>query len=422
MSKIFISYRREDSGDIAPKIYQRLAARFGQRNVFLDVHSIPLGDDFPSYIGKVLEQCVVQLVVIGDRWATVVDGDGRLRLSDEKDLVRIEVEEGLRRDIAIPILVHGVKMEAVGPLPASLEPLRTRNATSCGPDPALDSGFSRLMRRIEEKLPPPLALAQANGWENKLPRSMAQLGFQYCQSGEIDYIMPPSALVAAGSVQMGSEAVSNEQPVHELEVADFSIALHPVTVAEYALFLEHNPSRSMDATGWQNQRSKSDHPVVNVSWDDAVAYASWLSEVRGQIWRLASEAEWEKAAAWDTDGKASRVYPWGNKFDMTYCNTEESGKRSTTRVGTYPRGASPYGLHDMSGNVWEWTNSLYGEYPYDATDGREQMSARGQRVRRGGSWLSYAGIARSSKRLKSWPDHRDQETGFRLALGLPAYA
>jgi formylglycine-generating enzyme required for sulfatase activity len=161
---------------------------------------------------------------------------------------------------------------------------------------------------------------------------------------------------------------------------------------------------------------KLDHPVVYVSWDDAVAYAAWLAQTTGQPWRLPSEAEWEKAAR-GTDG---RIYPWGDTFDKARANTSESGIKTTTAVGSYPSGSSPYGAQDMAGNVWEWTHSLFKSYPYIPNDGREVGNYTDYRILRGGSWGDLAWCARAACRLLDTPGYLSYVIGFRLAVAASA--
>jgi formylglycine-generating enzyme required for sulfatase activity len=154
-----------------------------------------------------------------------------------------------------------------------------------------------------------------------------------------------------------------------------------------------------------------------------VAFARWLSICTGKAYRLPSEAEWEKAAR-GTDG---RLYPWGDAWDPSRCNAKESGIGDTTSVVAYANGASPYGVLDMSGNVFEWTLSLWGtdmkepefRYPYDPQDGREDQLAQTAvlRVLRGGGFYYSATYARASCRLRSYPDYRVRTRGFRLANG-----
>jgi formylglycine-generating enzyme required for sulfatase activity len=236
---------------------------------------------------------------------------------------------------------------------------------------------------------------------------------------------PETVLIPAGEFLMGSNprkhkaARDNEQPQHALYLPDYYIARTPVTNAQYLAFVQ--------ATGYEQPghwkggkppAGKGDHPVVNVSWHDAVAYCNWLSEITGRDYRLPSEAEWEKAAR-GTDG---RIYPWGNKWDARRCNSKEGGKKVTMPVGAYPQGASPYGLLDMAGNVREWTRSLWGEsilkpgfgYPYDPRDGREDLEAGGFRVLRGGAFVDAAVNVRCAHRDWFNPDSRLRYLGFRV--------
>ncbi|MCA9939126.1 MAG: SUMF1/EgtB/PvdO family nonheme iron enzyme, partial [Anaerolineales bacterium] len=168
---------------------------------------------------------------------------------------------------------------------------------------------------------------------------------------------------------------------------------------------------------WRDNRPPKgleSHPVVNVSWDDAMAYCRWLREKTGKPITLPSEAEWEKAAR---GGQDAWEYPWGDAFDRLRCNGKELGLGTTTPVGIFPDGASPYGVLDMSGNVWEWTRTMWGtRYPYQPDDGREDVSKSASRVLRGGSWWEDAPALRCAARDWYSPHSWGGRRGFRVCV------
>jgi len=242
-------------------------------------------------------------------------------------------------------------------------------------------------------------------------------------------------LIPAGEFVMGSDpgkdpdARDDEQPQHTIYLPDYAMARTPVTNAQYAVFLQatrYDPPRHWRIWFWKRRwppMGRQDYPVVNVSWYDARAYCQWLSEVTGKSYRLPSEAEWEKAAR----GTNGRIYPWGDEWDPQCCYTAEGrAKEDTIPVGTHPQGASPYGLLDMIGNVWEWTSSLWGPdlrhpdftYPYDPADGRENPVAPTsvRRVLRGVSFFNDRHVARCAARYRYSPRNSYVSVGFRVVM------
>lgn len=200
------------------------------------------------------------------------------------------------------------------------------------------------------------------------------------------------------------EGPEKHRPQHPVKAATFYIDRFPVTNQDYKRFVDETGHRVPHYTvswcdtqgyNWDTEtrtfpEGKADHPVVLVTWKEALAYALWAGK------RLPTEAEWELAAR-GTDG---RLWPWGNKAAAGRCNTNETGLRGTTAVSRYsPAGDSLAGVADMIGNVWEWTSSLFRPYPYDALDGRESLDAFGWRVLRGGSWVNDLYKARCYSRL-----------------------
>ena len=150
---IFISYRRSDSADIVGRIYDRLVQEFGRAAIFKDVDSIPLGIDFKGYLDRTISECSVLLTIIGDHWLDASDADGKRRLEDPNDFVRIEIESALEQGIAvIPLLVRGAQMPEEENLPAGLKKLIYRNGISIRPDPDFHRDMDRLISALKSYL------------------------------------------------------------------------------------------------------------------------------------------------------------------------------------------------------------------------------------------------------------------------------
>lgn len=235
--------------------------------------------------------------------------------------------------------------------------------------------------------------------------------------------------IPAGEFLMGSDpakdknAREDEQPQHRLYLSEFYIGKYPVTNEQYAVFVKaakHKAPRHWKQ-GWKQSKipvGKENHPVVNVSWDDAAAFCQWLSQASGRVFRLPTEAEWEKAAR-GTDG---RLYPWGNQWDKSNLNSSEVGPGDTTPVGRYsPSGDSSYGVGDMCGNVWEWCTDWYDEKEYQrwpTTVAKDPAGPKqgGGRVLRGGSFSSDQDFARCACRNWSFKNDWYNLRGFRVAV------
>jgi len=189
-------------------------------------------------------------------------------------------------------------------------------------------------------------------------------------------------LIPAGEFIMGSNSrLPDEGPQHKVTLPVFYIDKFEVTNLQYKKFNDDKHGRS--PRHWRNRTfpaGKADHPVVYVTWDNANAYCDWAGK------RLPTDAEWEKAAR----GTGDRMFPWGDEFSTAAANTpvrwQEIGKfGDTTPVGAFEAGKSPYGVYDMTGNVWEWTASWYKAYPGNKTP----SESYGERYKtlKGGSWF-----------------------------------
>ena len=264
-------------------------------------------------------------------------------------------------------------------------------------------------------------------------------------------------LIPAGSFLMGSDkakdsqAYDDELPQHTVTLGDYYIGKFEVTNAQFGVFVQATGYKTTAETAgsgyvwtgtewkdtkgadWRHPRgpdtnidNKAQHPVLQVSWHDAIAFCDWLSKTSGRKVTLPSEAEWEKAAR----GADGRIYPWGNDAPSKDLLNFNQNVGDTTPVGQYsPKGDSPYGAADMAGNAWEWTRSVWGKdvntpafkYPYVAGDGREDLNAgeEERRVVRGGAWYLNDQDVRAAIRNRILPAYRSSDRGVRVVISAP---
>ena len=258
--------------------------------------------------------------------------------------------------------------------------------------------------------------------------------------------------VPAGEFIMGSDSdnswQSDEKPQHTLNLPySYKAAKYPITNAQYELFVEaggYGERRYWTEAGWAEKEKPTwgdkqpwtgprnygepfnlaNHPIIGVSWYEAVAYCRWLTEVmrdcgmlaEGWQIRLPTEAEWEKAAR----GVDGQIYTWGNEFDLEKANSMETEVESTSAVGIFTDGVSSYGCHEMAGNVWEWcaTKVSYGNYkpyPYKIENEWTEAYLEGNSYKtlRGGSWVNEADNLRCAYRLSNNPDLNSNNRGLR---------
>lgn len=254
-------------------------------------------------------------------------------------------------------------------------------------------------------------------------------------------------LVPAGAFKMGDnfgDGESRERPVHAVELDAFYIGKYEVTNAEWRKFREdpgYDDPKFWPANRvvpkdqipyWTDARNHgggtpgSDrYPLMGVNWDAATAYCHWLSAKTGKVYRLPTEAEWEKAAR----GTDQRRYPWGNSIDHSYARfTEERPFETAAPVGSYDgqhygdlqtySNASPYGAFDMAGNVMEWCQDWYARDYYSVSPRKNPKgpSNGAYRVLRGGTFFQEAADLRTYARTAAWPSFQSHRmTGFRIA-------
>lgn len=218
-------------------------------------------------------------------------------------------------------------------------------------------------------------------------------------------------LIPGGTFRMGSEeAAGDERPVHTVTLSAYRISRTPVTNAEYAAYIEATgASTPRNWVGGKVPRGGEDHPVVSVSWSEASAYCDWLGEEIGDQVDLPTEAQWEFAAR----GEEGRTYPWGEEEPTEDRANFGDNVGGTSPVGGYPGGATPEGVHDLAGNVWEWCRDWYGPYGPDAVTDPEGPGEGESRVLRGGAFLNEPRHLRAAFRSEHSPRSWARGIGFR---------
>ncbi len=242
----------------------------------------------------------------------------------------------------------------------------------------------------------------------------------------------------------GSFTIGDGNNAARLELAPFAIGQYPVTNAQYARFIEaggYDPAaewwdeagrawltsrRSTEPPLWNSPRfgiSRPNHPVVGVTWYEAMAFCRWLSRhptynLEGYTYTLPSEAESEYVAR----GAERRRYPWGSAEPDAERANHANIYNGTTAAGCFPTGVTPEGIQHLAGNVWEWTRSVFAPYPYDPADGREDTAdpAEKRLTTRGGAWVNHPIPLRAASRNHDNPANRNNNLGLRLARHVPA--
>jgi len=392
MSDIFLSYARADQARAKP-----LAAALARQgwSVFWDL-TIPPGKTWHEVIEDELVQarCVVvawSQAALQSRW------------------VREEAEEGLNRNILLPVL-----LDAARP-PLGFRSIQAENLAHW--DGGLDApAFQRLAGAIGDLLGTPANTA-AEAKPGHPAATVATRSFRDpLKDGGFG---PEMVIVPSGRFRMGDldgTGDADERPVHPVRFAQaFAIGRFTATFEEYDRFAQVGGRRRPKDFGW----GRGNRPVVDVSWEEAGEYARWLSAQTGKPYRLPSEAEWEYAARAGTE----TAYWWGDEIGVNRANCDGSGSpwsnQQTAPVGSFP--ANPWGLHDTVGNVWEWVQDRWhGNYEGAPADGSAWEQGDGAaRVLRGGSWYNNPRRARAACRSHFDPGYRNINLGFRLVCAVP---
>ncbi len=457
MTSIFLSYRREDSRHQAGRLHDRLVTHFGPSQVFKDVDSIPLGWDFREVLTERVAACDVLLVVIGDRWLSVVGQGGARRLDDPGDFVRIEIEAALGRKIpVIPVLVGDAPVPRAEELPDSLRDLSFRNGLAVRPDPDFHKDMDRLIRGIEQGVsllrqrpaprgPEPAPLPTPEPVTSPPPKK--------ADDGLVTNTLAMTLkLIPAGEFLMGSDASDPDAndfekvngKKHPVRISKpFYLGTTEVTVGQFRKFVEAtgyktDAEKNGGGYGWNAAKGEfeqdpkytwrspgfpqtDDHPVVLVSWNDAVALCDWLSQEEGKTYRLPTEAEWEYAYR---SGRTTR-YSSGDDPESLATVAHFGGGTAkekypyTAPVGRFQPNA--FGLYDMHGNVWEWCADWYDSDYYAKSPPLNPLNSSpdSYRVFRGGSWYNAAEYCRAAYRDGRTPTGTGRHPGLAAGSEVP---
>ncbi|MEN0062854.1 MAG: SUMF1/EgtB/PvdO family nonheme iron enzyme, partial [Myxococcota bacterium] len=344
---------------------------------------------------EALEQCDAFLAVIGARWHGPLP-DGASRIDSPEDWVRREVEAALAipRMRVIPVLVNGAPMPTAEGLPGSLARLSARHAARIEPDPDFHVGMDRLLRSLGA---PSVPIPAADGPGRTIDAGGVPL--------ELVWVPP-------GDFQMGAEgptASAVEGPMRQVVIGQgFWLSRYPITVAQYRAFLDATgsfvPSPIAD-------RDRDTRPVTDITFQDAMNYATWLHTPQGEMGALPTEAEWE----WAARGSDGRRFPWGNDTPhgarAVWAAVSEG---QPAAVGGRPEGRGPFGAEDQAGNVWEFCLDAWGGRQLeDAHDPVRRDDEAERHVVRGGAWGDAASDLRATLRLGS---RGGDDVGFRITL------
>jgi len=388
--KIFLSYASQDA-EAAKSIY--FALRDQSHRVFYDRADLPAGDEFHNRIRAAIEASQLLIFLIS---ANAVDAGSytltELDIAEKASVKLLPVALGKLAVEQLPATLKAVTfLETDGNLPATVAAAVYRIAA--------DWRRRRIKRMIATAAV--VAAACAALYYGLKGQAKNQL---------VGKDGAPAVMIPAGTFIWGDDS---ESPRRELFVDAFYMDKHEVTVARYGDFLKAT-GNAKPPEEWDTADLKihAGLPVVGVDWQDANSYCQWAGR------RLPTDAEWERAAR----GTDERKYPWGNELPSAerarFAKNHQHPvyQDGVAAVGAHPKGASPFGIDDLSGNAWEWVADWFTEsFPRADRRNPKGPASGNDKVLRGGGWYDPPERLTSTKRMHAPPEHRDDSVGFRCA-------
>ena len=386
-------------------------------NILIHQHALTKGFDSPGVvkiadfgIGKTVEATGESIMMSGDNINSAIVGTIGYMSPEQKRGGEIDHRTDL---YACAVLLYEM---LTGNGPDSVElPSEINSQSPRYLDEVFRKGYAKLELRYQsadefaEALTPPDARSPGLAIN-----SLTQARMMKSSDGTaapMQFVCIPAGSFLMGSA-IGEIGRREDESQHRVTIArPYFLSIHHVTRGQFAAFAVAKNYRTRDA--WRSALFPQDdnHPVVSVSWHDAVAFCEWLSGIEGKKFRLPTEAEWELACRNSTAD--TRPYNTGDAISMEQANYDLLAHKGTTPVGSFPSNAR--GLFDMHGNAWQWCADWYERDLADATDPQGPVNGA-HRVLRGGSWCSDAKSCRSVNRYHFNPTFRHDYFGFRVAM------
>lgn len=399
---VFICYRRKDWA--LAQLIARDLSNLIEIETVLDDRSID-GDSLEKLLLPKIDHASAVLVIV----TALTFEDDRIKRPDDRIRRILGTALTARRPI-IPVYVDGTRPRYS--LPEDIRPVAWAEGVNFSAA-SYEAGVDKLAHMLALQVGVPRRqreLAYANtGINTTTSDSSAEttlsVGYGIARA---HFSLPLLDWVNIPAGQLTMHTI-----VAAFDVAPFAISRYPVTQEQFRAFIDDaGYSNSLWWDGLIYPRDVQlpsnrtpDYPMVNISWYEAVAYCRWLSHHTGLDLTLPTDAQWQ----WASHGEARSLYPWGDLFDLSRCNIKESGFGGLTPVTRYEHGASPFGVLDMSGNVWEWTRSEYDSPDKDATLNITSPALRG------GSFEERMKHARTTSRARYYPHLFRHDLGFRIA-------
>lgn len=406
---VFISYRRSASRHLARSIFMDLTQH--GYDVFLDVNTIDSG----AFDSVILNQ-------IGARthFVVLLSPTALERCVNVDDWLCREIYQAmqLRRNI-VPIIEEGFNFESeTGYLPVEWrDQFRRLSGLRLFHD-YFEDGMTKLRERFLNPPQFPVVLRPVSFQEQReVQQRIEQVKTDISQQSQIAIPPKPKIIlpqpfdwcyIPAGQTVLTPDAYNKDIYITHnktVNVSSFWMAKYPITNNQYAQFLQYD-SNYLKPENWDDKLHE-DYPVVGITWQNALDFCYWLSQIAEQHITLPTDEQWQRAA----QGDDNRIYPWGNDFAPNgdiRCNTSESGNRKITSVKKYPNGASPFGVMGMAGNVWEYCLTHY-------TSGR--TNGNDKRILRGGSYDADKSFCENTYRIFR-DTTRLSDKGFRVVCRL----